>query len=540
MKRIISSVTRCIPCLVAAGMSLTCSAIAGTFTNSFDTDPAGLVFINGPAKWVGTGGVNNSGYISLTDALNDQNGGTLVLPDLDSGAAIGGFVATFKLRFGGGSARPADGFSFNFGPGVTDSTTVGEEGVGNGVTICFDSWDNNGTDTAPAIDVKIGGNGDANIIATAFVVGQREGNRARPGPIFKDPVTGADFDMRTGANFENVRIEWRDGLLTLNLKGVDVFKNLPVLLAPTQGQFCMGARTGGANDNHWIDELSVRTFPPSATPTVSGFNGNAGGVSIQITDSTSQVNQSSIGLMFDNATVTPQKNKVGSVTTVTYTTPALLTAGTSHAVTLTFADTSTPPVSKTIDLSYVVGPYTVIPREYAFPTNSANTSTPGFRVRSVQARSDAGLVNTVARALAQLAGTLIDPNTAQPFVNEANLVGAVGGYVNETNVINYDEGMDHGNFTSANGFPDMPVPGIPGTGGHADNYSVEMLTYLDLPAGVFTFGVNSDDGFALYTCCHGPEGPHQRSGQPQWDQSMAGGHCPDSAVRQFSQPGTRR
>ena len=53
----------------------------------------------------------------------------------------------------------------------------------------------------------------------------------------------------------------------------------------------------------------------------------------------------------------------------------------------------------------------------------------------------------------------------------------------------------------ANGnFPDDgQMPGIPGTGATAptDGIDVELITYVDLPAGVVSLGVNSDDGFRV-------------------------------------------
>lgn len=480
----------------------------GTFTHNFNTDPSAQVFLLEPAKWEPAGGVNNSGYISLTDALGSQNNGSIVFPDIDGGAVIGGFSATFKLRIGGGSARPADGFSFNFGSSITESSAAGEEGTGDGIIISFDTWDNAGTDTAPAIDVKVGGTGQDRIIATIPVAGQREGGRPPAGPIFKHPTTGADFDMRTGANFEDVRIEWRDGLLTLNYKGVDVIKGLPVLLEPMAGRFSMGARTGGATDNHWIDDVRIETFPPSTVPTVTSFSGTPFGVNITISDSATQVNQSSIKLKFDGADVTPNISKAGKITTLRYSAASLLASGSSHDVNLVFADTGTPPVSKSVDLKFVVTPYKLIPSALAYPITSADTSKSGFKARIVQANIDSGaLPNDSARAEAQLAGTIIDPITGKPYLNDA-VPGPNADKTYNVNVINFDQDAgDNGNFTTINPpqnpRPDGLIPGIPGAGGHTDNISGEFITFLELKAGHYRLGVNSDDGFLVTT---GPDG----------------------------------
>src|SRR3954469_25845185 len=102
-----------------------------------------------------TGGVGNSGVLKVTQNINGQNGGFMV-SDFAGGAPVDKFKARFKLLIGGGTCcgdRMADGMSFNFAPGITpDLPTSGawEEGSGSGFSITFDTWDNNGSDTAPA------------------------------------------------------------------------------------------------------------------------------------------------------------------------------------------------------------------------------------------------------------------------------------------------------------------------------------------------------------------------------------------------------
>mgnify|MGYP000909057006 FL=1 len=61
---------------VAACVAL--PAQAAIFNNNFNSDPSGAVTILEPAKWVSSGGVGGSGYISLTDALNDQQGAIII------------------------------------------------------------------------------------------------------------------------------------------------------------------------------------------------------------------------------------------------------------------------------------------------------------------------------------------------------------------------------------------------------------------------------------------------------------------------------
>ncbi len=97
-------------------------ARAATFSSDFNSGtnaPAGTT-LNGTAVIETTGGVNNSGVLKLTKAVNGQ-GGSFVIDDLDAGAPVYGFDMTFKVRIGGGSSTPADGFSVNFAPDLSDT-----------------------------------------------------------------------------------------------------------------------------------------------------------------------------------------------------------------------------------------------------------------------------------------------------------------------------------------------------------------------------------------------------------------------------------
>src|SRR5436309_969510 len=127
------------------------AANAGTFSTDFNSGtPAGAT-VTGTAIVDSTGGVGDSGVLKLTTADNSQQGSFLI-DDLDAGAVVSGFTATFKLLIGGGNG--ADGFSFNFANDLGD--VFGEEGSGSGLTVSFDTYDNGGGE-APAIDLKNGG-----------------------------------------------------------------------------------------------------------------------------------------------------------------------------------------------------------------------------------------------------------------------------------------------------------------------------------------------------------------------------------------------
>jgi hypothetical protein len=218
------------------------TALAGSFTSNFsDPNQPGFVFTsNGATRPNGDPfmPVVENGHLVLTYNENSQQG-TVILDDLDAGQAIESFAVRFKLQIGPGSGNPADGTAFSFGPEVTADSNFGEEGTGNGIIVCFDTYDN-GASEAPAVDVKYAG---AVLAHTAF----------------------AKADLVTGT-FEDVFIQLtRSGMLNVGYKGQVLYTNLVLPdFTPMAGLFAIGARTGGENAMQWIDDLSVQTVVAGA------------------------------------------------------------------------------------------------------------------------------------------------------------------------------------------------------------------------------------------------------------------------------------
>ncbi len=454
---------------------LSISSQAGVFDNNFNSDPSGVINILDVAKWVNSGGVDGSGYISLTDALNDQ-AGTIYIDDLDGGSPVGGFLATFKLRIGGGSGNPADGFSFNFGNDLSGST-FGEDGTGSGIRVSIDTYDN-GAGEAPAIDVWVGGT----IISTVKFV---------------------QADLLTGDQFVDVRIEWRDGLLDVDYKGQPVFNDLPLGLAPIEGgMFGIGARTGGENDNHWIDNLHIETFART-TPAVGAVRATANGVVVKLVDATgAAVDASTVTATFDGAAAAGTATKSGDSTIFAFSGPTLLDSGTSHPVVVNFKYGSAA-TAGSLSFSVTTPTYTVVPAATALASGAVDTSKRGFIWRIHQVDSASTLATTKARAVNQLAGLLgnnvADPSAAGAASGPASAPSPATAPIDFVipDVINLSqaEGTTLGNVT-----PDLQMPGVPGLGSLAalpdDNMAAAVLTAIEFPAaGTYTFIVNSDDGF---------------------------------------------
>jgi len=182
-------------------------------------------------------------------AVNGQQG-AFIVNDLNPGQTVHGVTVSYMVRFGGGSAVPADGMSFVWAPDLADGP-FGEDGAGSGLVVTFDIFDNAGGE-APAIDVSFGGV----LLATTKV-----------------PISF----LRTGDAFVPViiRVE-NDGTLDVVYNGQVIYHNLqlPGFAGFTGGRFGWGARTGGLNENQWVDDIQISTSTTSAPRLTISHTGN--------------------------------------------------------------------------------------------------------------------------------------------------------------------------------------------------------------------------------------------------------------------------
>ena len=375
-----------LPVSVLALGLLSQSAIAGTYSSNFNTDPTldpTPLEIRDNAKWVASGSYDGSGYISLTDAVNSQQG-SIVLPDFDNGASISGFTLTAKVRLGGGTARPADGMSFSFADasdGAVAGGSVGEEGTATGLSINLDTWDN-GNGDGPAIDLKLNG---ATLAHKRFA-GTGPGTSS-PGPycapVEKDP-SGNPISLETdpaGTPNPGVFVTLtfsvsESGSFSLTYKGLELFKELAIPgWAPRAGRWIIGARTGNANDNNWIDDLNITTITPDQIrPYVSGITPTRNllrdlldnqEIGFVISAPGFDVVDTSIKLAI-NGTDVSSSIVVGPGgggpfdKSVTYTPPAPWPLNSRQEAVLTWSDNGTPAGSGVSRLVFWVGPIPIV------------------------------------------------------------------------------------------------------------------------------------------------------------------------------------
>jgi hypothetical protein len=455
-------------------LTTTLAAYAGTFTSDFNSGlPAGTA-VYGSALVDTIGGVGNSGCLKMTSNAASQNAG-FIINDLESGAAIDAFTATFQIVLGSASGTPADGFSFNYAGDVPDGT-IDEEGapVTSGLTVEFDTFTNNATSDLVGIDVKWNGT-----------------------EIATHPMTPAA--LCTWPNYASVLIQLTtNGTLNLNYNGINLYTNLVISgFVPTAGRFGLGARTGSSTENCFVDNLSISTTP-ILHPIVLSHSPTGTNVSptpvltVNLWDGLlSQVDQSTIQMMLDGTNVTATVTQNGSETTIQYPAPSL-PSGSSNYVVLTFADNGTPAVRQTNVFGFIVATFPTIPPTYMA---TADTAQPGFTERIFQGGT--ATVTTTETADAMLAGLLYDTTSGQPFPNTAQPNFDSTWTFLQPGVLNYNI-FSPTNVTSAGDFAnDLVYPGLPGTNGSLVNFAYEAVTYLFLTPGAYTFGVNSDDGFRL-------------------------------------------
>ena len=356
-------------------------------------------------------------------------------------------------------------------------------------------------------------------------------NEAGPTPVFRNGNNSFESHVRTGATLQGtangtdsggggtpiypnawLRIV-RAGDVVTTYRGVDgdtwTESAVRTFTTPLPATMYLGPSFSPETGNIQPPEgknrlfLAAVRFNKVATPLLRSFAGSASGFRYLVDDAVvNQLDTNTVVLSFNGTTVTPIITKEGSTTTISYAPSAALPSGSTNTTTLTFRDNGSPVNTVTYTRSFTVSQYTPIPASWA--TTSVDLTKPGFSVYVHQLpalpfRRFPGDENSIANAETELANGYIDPATGQPYPNQA-VPGTNGFIFIDSDTINWDiDGNDAGpgeNFRASNGYPNESVPGIDVTV-NSDNFAVEITTYLQLAAGAYQMGVNSDDGFRV-------------------------------------------
>ena len=301
-------------------------------------------------------------------------------------------------------------------------------------------------------------------------------------------------------------------LQTLHLGGANT-------LRLTANQVRAGSGSDDANDRHtrnlqlnWI--LFVPTIAPassgpfmaSASPSANSANFDpTAPVNIVILNRGTLVScPGGIQLRFDGVNVTSAASiscatSDGPGATVSYKPPTFLLPNSVHIVSLVFSDPST---TQSNQWSFTV--------DTELPVLSPSDAVGGspdtlFTIQVNQSPDDSDPTSCqvngpwedwITRGERQLEGRIINGDTMTPYPNEA--AGSNNGFYTELNAVNYSgDGSPEGFFGA-----DVPFPGIgpndPGwNGGSPTRFAMAATINLQLAAGAYRMGVNSDDGFKV-------------------------------------------
>jgi hypothetical protein len=486
-------------CFGAAALAaLSLPAYAGTYSTDFTTDPTDpslpanqrlTIFSNqavGSALrpgWVATDG-NPGGYFRLTDAVGNIRS-TIVFPDFEAGFAVAGFKFSVDARIGAGSATPADGFSINFAKSSDPVITTGEgyagnaheEGTTTGLGIGFDSYNNGGGDVIGLV-IRVDGN-----ILTEVPLPTLNGSVTDATSIQTGP-NGQGIGALGWAKFE-VEIDPATTELSVTWKGVKLIDKLDTGFRPSPGRLVFGARTGGSNQAHHFDNLSLETFVyPLAVVNSATLVDNQ--FTFQITDFGTQSivtpATADLQLIIGNDLVTPTSvTKANGITTITYTPPQPLPLNAPYNYSLSAVDNRGEEVFRAGTL-----------RTPILPTASLIADTPTlnqWNIREIRGATVGGTppLNTAVQ-IAQANTVTADPirveNYTAPYFNltDDNNGGSRGLFKRDA-------------FFRTNNY--LNAPGV--TTAVDDNNIVGLgKTLITVPeTGTYTFWVQSDDGFAL-------------------------------------------
>jgi len=193
-------------------------------------------------------GVN--GVLHLTDGLQTSAFGAWSTLDNGSGAFL---KVHFNSRLGNGTGATqfglpgADGYSFNWAADLPNPPTYanpGEDGGGTGLSVTVDPFDNGGGE-APAVEVRW----KAKVIARVDA----------PQPYAPSEDAFKTYMLDNTFNDFDISVN-PEGWGTVLWKDVRLDFNIPGFAPIVGGTFMFGARTGGAAEDCWIDDLSINTF----------------------------------------------------------------------------------------------------------------------------------------------------------------------------------------------------------------------------------------------------------------------------------------
>ncbi len=222
-----------------------------------------------------------------------------------------------------------------------------------------------------------------------------------------------------------------------------------------------------------VQRATVSALTPAANTTVDTVHPR---IEVVIQNRDTTVNVASVKLALNGTPAAgAQVQSTPDGATLMYAIDPLPPAGATNIAVVTFQDSEN--VEVRTEWQFVVSYASLDPATRINGTGRER----GFRMRVVQAPQENGaLENSLERAEQQLAA-----NSTIPRFVDTNLV---------VQLVNFNKrpGENAGNFED-----DQPVPGIDVDANGDNDFSTELVTFLELPAGAHRMGVVTDDGYKL-------------------------------------------
>lgn len=196
--------------------------------------PPGAALV-GQASVADSGSLDGSGYLSLTEAIDSQNGGIRFPGPI---ASVNSLHFKTKVRLADGTYPPADGFSLTVASDLPPAATYGnpESGYQANVTtprfiLAFDTYNNGAPD----------------FIGLSVIV---DGVTVATHPLTVDELPYDWFELEAQVT--------RAGRVSVWLEGAPIIQNLATDFAGIENAWVgLDARTGGSYSTHWFDDVEL-------------------------------------------------------------------------------------------------------------------------------------------------------------------------------------------------------------------------------------------------------------------------------------------
>jgi len=314
----------------------------------------------------------------------------------------------------------------------------------------------------------------ANLLNGESVLELVTGDRTQPDPTTR--ALGSFLGVRTGFVYRNVPLTDGSGTrkAILRLNGLTTLRLRQITPDLSDGVRYLNYLVLVPVADPGAQRATVASTSPAPNSTVVTATPSID-VTLQNRDTT--VNVSTVRLRFNGSEVPATVTANANGATVRYTISPLPASGSVNSASVLFKDSDGQDIST--DWQFTVSYNALDPATRISGTGKSR----GFKLHVVQAPVDAGaLENSLDRAETQLASATtiaraVDTNAVAEVINFDKRTGGTAGVI----------------------AADVMVPGIdPDNTANGDNdFAVEILTYLDLPAGVHRFGFITDDGYKV-------------------------------------------